>query len=104
MISITLYTLMASPFRGRQGGRWLASRLAPVFRIVFVIVRASPSPGLISACTCGNAGPDAPDPLSGDVRPVLTTAPCLGAAAPAASRLSALTRRTTETDRDFAPA
>ena len=29
MISITLYTLMASPFRGCQGLRWLAGRLAP---------------------------------------------------------------------------
>jgi hypothetical protein len=29
LISITLYTLMASPFRGCQGGRWLAWRLAP---------------------------------------------------------------------------
>jgi hypothetical protein len=76
-----------------------------VFRIVFVIVWGLPwVQVLISACTCGNAGPDSPDPLSGDVRPVITTASCLGAAAPAAARLSTLSRRTTQTDRDFAPA
>ena len=43
---------------------------------------------LISACTGGNTGPDAPDPLSGDVRPVITPAPPLVDPARAAARLS----------------
>src|ERR1035441_2675523 len=67
-------------FSGLPGPTAAVTAAGAVSRIV-VIVRAPCSGVLISACTCGSAGPDAPDPPSGDVRPVITTASRPGAAA-----------------------